>query len=235
MFHIMIRPNGEILNNSIKILITARAGSRRIKNKNLVLFNGAPLIFPTFLAAKESNLTHEIYVSTDCPKISELAQQNKIFTISRPKHLALDTTSSDAVIEHFINKVCAPKDVIILLQPTSPLRDHHDVRKAYNIFLESKDTVISVFKPIHHPLKSVILRDNKCSPWGEFIGNEREQDLPEVLSFNGAIYVFTAAEFMKKNTIPKEFTPYIMPYLKSIDINEANDLKIAQIFSRYEL
>jgi len=167
----MIRPNGEILNNSIKILITARAGSRRIKNKNLVLFNGAPLIFPTFLAAKESNLTHEIYVSTDCPKISELAQQNKIFTISRPKHLALDTTSSDAVIEHFINKVCAPKDVIILLQPTSPLRDHHDVRKAYNIFLESKDTVISVFKPIHHPLKSVILRDNKCSPWGEFIGN----------------------------------------------------------------
>jgi len=235
MFRLTIRFNGEILNNSLKILITARAGSKRIKNKNLVLFNGKPLILSTFVAAKESNLTDEIYVSTDCPKILELAQQNKIFNIPRPRHLALDTTSSDAVIEHFINKVCAPKDTIILLQPTSPLRDHNDIRKAYSIFLESKDTVISVFRPIHHPLKSVILKDNKCSPWGKFLGNEREQALPEILSFNGAIYIFKVEEFMKRTTIPKVFTPYVMPYLRSIDINEASDLKIAEFFSRYEL
>jgi len=230
----MIKQNGMILNNKLKILITARAGSKRIKNKNLVLFNGQPLILPTFLAAKESSLTQEIYVSTDCPEISRLAQKNNLATLPRPKNLSLDTTSSDEVIAHFIKKICGPEDVIILLQPTSPLRDHHDVIKAFNIFIKYEDTVISVFRPIHHPLKSVIFKNNRCAPWGEFLGNEREQDLPELLSFNGAIYIFKVKDFMKNSTIPKEFTPYIMPYSKSMDINEVNDLEIAEIFLNYE-
>jgi len=219
------------MSNKLKILITARSGSKRIKDKNIALFNGKPLILPTFLAAIESNITDEIYVSTDCPKILELAQQNNLATIRRPSHLCKDTTSSDAVIEHFIGEVCSPKDTIMLLQPTSPLRDHHDIVKAYSIFLESKDTVISVFKPIHHPLKSVLFKDKRCFPLGEFSQFGRDQDLPQIYTSNGAIYVFKVEEFMKNITIPMIFAPYVMPYSKSIDIDEPIDIKIAEIFS----
>ena len=118
-------------NKKILAVILARAGSKRLKDKNIRLFNSKPLIYWTIKAAKDSNLLDKIVLSTDSSKISKIS---KSFGISvpflRPKNLAKDKSSSINALIHCINFLENEKhffDYCILLEPTSPLRDFTDI------------------------------------------------------------------------------------------------------------
>ena len=109
-----------INNKRILGLIPARAGSKGIPNKNMVLFNGKPLIHWTITAAQNSNYIDEISVSTDDPIIQNYAREKGCNAdVLRPTHLATDSASSIDVIKEVLERH-DNFDYLLLLQPTSP-------------------------------------------------------------------------------------------------------------------
>jgi len=214
--------------NNLKILIPARGGSKRIPNKNLVDCNGKPLIHFTLKESLASNLTNEIFVSTDSREIIEFCINYPIKFIKRPANISTDESTTDEAIAHFVEKECRKEDFIILLQPTSPLRSSKDIISAFELFQNRKQTVISMVRPIFHPAKSVILENGECKPWSNYKFSVRSQDLPDILSLNGAIYVFSVKDFLENNSIPKRFIPYITPFERSIDIDNLEELNLVK-------
>ena len=88
------------------VLIPARGGSKRIKNKNLKILNGKPLIDYTINTALKSKFhKNDIYVSSESDKIEKYIKSKKISFIKRPKELAKDTSSTFSVIKHFVQNI----------------------------------------------------------------------------------------------------------------------------------
>ena len=128
-------------------LIPARSGSKRIKNKNIYELNGKPLIQYTIEAAKNSKLLDDVIVSTDSKRIAEIANNFNInVPFLRPKKLSGDKIEMIEVIKHVVKKKKFKKiNLIMLLQPTSPLRTNIDIDKSIKLFsLKRADTLVSV-------------------------------------------------------------------------------------------
>jgi CMP-N-acetylneuraminic acid synthetase len=194
-------------------LIPARGGSS-LKGKNIRDFRGKPLIRWTIDAAKESEVFDRIVVSSDSDAI--LSVCGDVETIKRYPELALDTTPMDAVILDFIQQ---PSDLIMLLQPTSPLRTADDIRQAKQAF--KGDVLISVCRLPSEYLKAYIEIDGRLRPI-YYSKTDRRQDLPPLYMPNGAIYLFKAKAFLKNNSIPKtNITPFIMK--ESLDVDTEAD------------
>ena len=127
----------------MKILCTicARGGSIGVKNKNIRLLNGKPLIAHSILQAKKSNLFDLIVVSSDSPKIRVTSQQwGADYVINRPKELATSTAPKIPVIQHAVSEIelmyGSKFDFIIDLDVTSPLRIIDDINGAFNMLVE---------------------------------------------------------------------------------------------------
>ena len=119
-------------------VITARAGSKRLKNKNLSLLNKKPLIYWTIKHAQNVNEIKKIVISTDSTKILKQSKKYGLNTSwLRPKKIAKDNSTSEEVIKHaYLEEKNKGFDAeaIILLQPTSPYRNLKLIKKAINIF-----------------------------------------------------------------------------------------------------
>lgn len=115
-------------------IIPARGGSKGIPRKNIKEIAGKPLIYWTIKSAKESKLMTDFYVSTEDKEIAEISKSFGARVIDRPPELATDTAKMDKVVINVINKTNA--DIIVLLQPTSPVREKGLIDKCIKIFLE---------------------------------------------------------------------------------------------------
>ncbi len=216
-------------------IITARGGSKGIPKKNMVLVNKKPLITYTIKAALRSRFLDKIVVSSDDNKILRIARQYGVAAIKRPKALAGDKVSSQAVITQVLKhlkKNGEEYSAFVLLQPTSPLRDEIDIDAAVRKFLGSDAlALVSVYEPKHTPYKAFT-----CSKEGFLKGivNDRfpyarRQDLPLALMPNGAIYINDVKAFgIKRNFSRGKVIPYIMPLGKSIDIDTRDDIREAE-------
>lgn len=212
-------------------LITARGGSKGLPRKNILEINGKPLIAWSIEAAKASKKIDAIYVSTEDKEIAGVSLAFGAKIIPRPPCLAGDTISSELVITHAIEYLVKCKvDVlnVCLLQPTSPLRTHEHIDKAFTL-LDKKQAkcVLSVFEPKHSPVKSYKLnRDGSIV--GMFFDDApycRRQDLPIALQPNGAIYLFSAIDFLIESKIPRTCVyPLVMSEVESADIDTLLDL-----------
>ena len=149
------------MKKKILAVIPARKGSKRILNKNMRLLNKKPLIYYTIMAAIKSKLITDTVVSTDCHKIFKFAKKfKKINTpFLRPSNLASDDVETYPVIKHATIQMEKIKniqyDLIILLQPTCPLRTSDHIDCSIKIFEQTKaDSVISVVNVgPNHPLR----------------------------------------------------------------------------------
>jgi len=218
----------------IKILsiIPARGGSKGLPRKNIIDLNGKPLIAWTIEASLKSKYITDTYVSSDDDEILEISQRYGAYIIKRPKKLATDTSSSESVVKHVIKELKKQNkeyDYIILLQPTSPLRNAKDIDKAFKILFEKKATaLISVKEYDNKILKAFI--DNKYG-FIEGIKNNtypftRRQDLPKVYMSNGAIYIIKTEEFMKNKSFwTDRAIKFVMDENKSIDVDTKEDLE----------
>lgn len=218
-------------------LIPARGGSKGIPGKNTKNLSGKPLIAWTIEAALKSKVCSRLIVSTDSQEIKKIAQDfGAEVPFIRPKHLASDTATSISVINHAIeylrNEGIKESDYILLLQPTSPLRNEEDIQNVITIG-QSKYAVavISVTESHYHPCKTHMI-----TPQGVLqrffknnSDNERRQDLPIVYAENGAIYLNRISSLVEEQTfIPENKTyPYILPPERSIDIDTSWDLYLA--------
>ena len=138
-------------------LIGARGGSKGIPRKNLVDLAGHPLIYYTFTEALKSESLDRVVLTTDDAEIAELARTCGVeVPFLRPEHLASDTASLADAIEHAVEWLREHDgyvpDALLLLQPTSPLRQAKHIDEAIALFeRENAGSVIGLSPPQEHP------------------------------------------------------------------------------------
>jgi CMP-N-acetylneuraminic acid synthetase len=216
----------------ILALIPARRGSKGIPNKNRAIVAGRPLIDFTITAAKKSIFIDQLFVSSDCQEILNIARSLGATPISRPDEFSTDDASSVDVVSHFLTKLprqyINTNPYIIFLQPTSPLRNHHHIDEAINLIQEStSDSLISVVEADKPPQKAFQLNNESklVALIDEKMSNARRQDLPKCYFPNGAIYIFRVNLFIARNGFPSNGSlPYIMSKDVSIDVDQLSDL-----------
>ena len=211
------------------VLIPARGGSKRIKNKNLKILNGKPLIDYTINTALKSKFhKNDIYVSSESDKIEKYIKSKKISFIKRPKELAKDTSSTFSVIKHFVQNIDKDFDFLVLLQPTSPLRKNTTLSNAINMVRKNDDCIISVQINDHHLWR---IKGNYVFP--KFEKRERTQLLQENVREDGSIYILPKKYlFNSKNIlgmgIPngKKIKYVISNKIESFEIDDIEDFQI---------
>lgn len=216
-------------------IIPARGGSKGIPRKNIKLLVDKPLIAYTIDAAKQSKHLDYFYVSTEDDEIAQIASDYGAKIMERPNKLSHDSTSTVDVIFHLLETDEVKKfnsEIIILLQPTSPLRNTADIDTALDIFMKTDcDSVISMCKVDHSPYWCFKYEGDKFKPlFGDECLKMRRQELPDVYRPNGAIYITTIKNLYKNNGFYcDKIVPYIMPPERSIDIDEEIDFKLAEL------
>jgi len=214
-------------------VIPARAESKGIQNKNLINIGGKPLISWSIEAALKAKTIDEIIVTSDGDEILGLANSySEVTVLKRPKELAEDHTPTAPVVTHALKELeinVEQYDYLILLQPTSPLRDHKDIDAAFNTLKSSNaNALISVTQPEHHPLKCFTY--NTEGYLEGLVNNEYpfmpRQVLPKAYQPNGAIYIINLEEFLEKETFFTNRTiTYEMSAQKSIDLDRPQDIE----------
>lgn len=202
--------------NTVKVLsiIPARAGSKGIANKNIIDLYSKPLLVWSIEASLNSKYISKTVVSSNGDAILKIAEEFGAETIKRPQNLAQDASSSEAVIEHVLQTLGDDLDAfeyLILLQPTSPLRDHNDINNAFDVLLNSEaEALISVYEEDNKILKA--FKENSDGYIEGIANNEYpfmpRQELPSVYMSNGAIYIIKISEFLKtKNCFVRKRSP----------------------------
>ena len=176
-------------------------------------------------------------VSTESPEIAEVGRQyGAEVPFLRPPELAGDETPTLPVLQHVLAKLeategCTP-EIIVVLQPTSPLRRAEDIDKAVDLLERSgADSVVSLCAAEHHPAWMKRLEGDRVLP---FLDNApeytRRQDLPPVYRLNGAIYITRRRILMEENRILGQDTRgLVMDAESSVDIDTLFDLKLADL------
>ena len=226
----------------ILALITARGGSKRILRKNIRPLGGKPLIVWSINIAKDIAGIVDILVSTDDPKISEVAKNaGAMVPWLRPPKLATDTASSVDVCLHALEwyeKENGTIDGLMLLQPTSPFRSRDTVLRGIELFRKQKRRpVIGVSTAKSHPMWCFEIENGIMHPFifGEGL-NMRSQDLPSAYIVNGAFYLISPEELRKQRLF---YTENVVPLIitapeESLDIDTEWDWKLAETIIRFE-
>ena len=216
-------------------IIPARSGSKGLKDKNIKLLNGKPMMAYSIEAAKKSGIFDCVHVSTDSGEYARIAREfGADVPFLRSDELSSDTAGSWDVVRWTMEQYAMlgrEFDCVTLLQPTSPLRDSDDMCKAFRIFDEKQaDSVISVCETEHSPAI--------CNTLGEsgsmcgFIDETavgRRQDLGTYYRLNGAIYIQKTENLMNRKKLYGEKSyAYIMDKIHSIDIDDAFDFFLAE-------
>ena len=213
--------------------VPARGGSKSIPGKNLVLLNGRPLIDFTLDLTRTAGIFYQTIVSTDDEQIAEHAQSAGCSIHQRPTHLAADSSRVVDAIEHAaISMHIHPEAVIIVLQPTSPLRGLHSVQSAVKLHHENNGAaVVGVVECEHHPYKTVRINDGQIAASDNHQNLEAaRQDLPRFFRVNGAMYLCPLHLITKEHTlVPTGAIALRMSREDSLDIDEPIDLLFAEL------
>jgi CMP-N,N'-diacetyllegionaminic acid synthase len=215
---------------NILAIIPARGGSKGFPGKNIYPLNGKPLISYTIEAALNSKLITKTVVSSDDDEILKVSSKSGAKILKRPAEFATDEASSESLISDTLNQLRNKDetfDILVLLQPTSPLRDYHDIDNAIQKMLkQNAKGIISVTNIGVKPFKAYYINEdgflkgvhNNITP------NMRRQDLPETYLANGAIYAVYVKQFIRTSSLlPYGTIPYIMEADKSIDLDTESD------------
>ena len=132
--------------NRITAFIPARGGSKTVPGKNIKDFAGKPLIVHSIEYALNSNLVQEVVVSTDDSKISKISRDAGAIIIKRPDELSTETSTTESAVEHYLNSRSKKPEIIVLLQPTSPLRPENSLDEAITYFINKKFDFLKLFK-----------------------------------------------------------------------------------------
>lgn len=217
-------------------VITARSGSKGLKDKNIKLLHGKPLMAYTIEAALASELFEEVYVSTDSERYADIARAcGASVPFLRQASNATDTASSwDTVAEALerYRQMGREFDTVCLLQPTSPLRTAEDICGGYALLEQKKGkAVIGVTEMDHSPLWCGTLTENR--DLYHFIPEEifakPRQSLPVYYRINGALYILRSEDVCSKPSLyEKDCYAYVMPKERSVDIDDEMDFGLAE-------
>ena len=221
-------------NKTFLSIIPARGGSKRLPRKNVLDLCGKPLISWTIEAALNSKYLDEVVVTSDDSEILGIANNMKVRSIKRPPHLASDTASTFDAVKHTIDNVDS-YEYIVLLQPTSPLRNATHIDKAIELLArKGADAVISVSNISHNPAWSNTLDESLSMK--NFINEEflkkSSQDLEKYYKLNGAIYICKTKKLLEEKSffLRDNIFAFIMSTTSSVDIDKKEDFEFANLY-----
>ena len=215
-------------------IIPARGGSKRIKNKNLKLFYGKPLIYYPIKAIKESNLFIKIHVSSDSNKILDYCNKLKIKTdFKRPKYLADDKTALSKVLKFVVSKykdLNQTYDEVWLIFANNPFISKkilNKCSKAYRKISNNKTNALMTVTKYNYPVNWALKLSQKkyLMPLDGFNLNTRSQDFSKIFCDAGMINIYSNKKFNK--TIKTKYFPFELPLYSSVDIDNIEDFQFA--------
>ena len=217
-------------------LIPARAGSKRIPGKNIKICAGKPLITYTCEAAIQSRYLNRVVVSTNdttTKRVAESAGAEVPFL--RPENISGHEVPMIDVIQHackLLMEQDVPIDVLVLLQPTSPLREVDDIDNAIEMFLTQEvDSVVSVVRPSHifHPRKLFREENHLLVPYQESGGEFADDNGSTIFARNGpAVLVLNPSVLSANSLYGERSAPYEMYQQRSVDIDTPFDFLFAE-------
>jgi CMP-N,N'-diacetyllegionaminic acid synthase len=222
------------------IVIPARAGSKGVHKKNLRLVANQPLIYWTIIAALESCVTDQVFVSSDDPDIRFLAKSLGVKAVERPASLASDDTPMvDVITDLLLNsKSFVDIDSVILLQPTSPFRLSRDISACWDIFVNGgrTDSVFSVYAVEDvHPSRMYTLSNGRLVPFDMSNSRLNRQKLTRLYHRNGCVYISSRKTILSGLMWSESIIPYEMPADRSLNIDSPFDLLIADLLMQHLL
>ena len=223
--------------SNVLAIVPARGGSKGIVDKNIADLGGRPLIAWTLAAAAASTQITRTIVSTDSPAIADAAGAHGAdVPFMRPEALAADDTPMIPVLIHALNWLAEHEayepDVLVLLQPTSPLRTAEDIDGAMELMRSrDADAVVGVCPARTHPaLTRKLDAAGRLSPFVEgLVLPDCRQGAQEAYEINGAIYAIKPHVLRERNTWYSDCTlGYVMPLERSGDVDEPVDLEMVR-------
>lgn len=210
-------------------LIPARGGSKGLPGKNILPVGGRPLLAFSIAAAQGARCIDRTVLSSDDEAIMAAAKDHGCdVPFRRPAHLATDSASTIDVVLHALDQLPG-YDVVVLLQPTSPLRTSADIDAACSHFSASGAPSCVSVSPVQQSPYWMFRLDNAARLRPLIDSPEiatRRQDLPEVYSLNGAVYVANVAWLRSNRTfVTRQTVAHVMPTERSIDIDTAADFE----------
>ncbi|MGR5434385.1 acylneuraminate cytidylyltransferase family protein [Vibrio owensii] len=217
--------------------IPARGGSKRLPRKNVLHLANKPLIEWSINAAQNSCFVDEILVSTDDEEIASISSKvGATVPGLRPSELASDTAKTESALFYTLESFAQDADIVVVLQPTSPLRTSEHIDQALDLFYTKKAfSVVSVTPCEHPPLwANTLPEDYSMENFLRPEALQRSQDLGAYYRLNGAIYIFDVSKLKAFGDIryTSESYAYIMDNYDSVDIDNKIDFEIAEFFMK---
>lgn len=223
-------------------LIPARAGSKRIPNKNVRALAGHPLLAYSICAALDSDVFTRVIVSTESDEIAEMALgYGAEVPLRRPAAFAEDRSPDIEWVQHMLNSLAERGeryDCFAILRPTSPFRRPETIRRAWRSFVEDgrADSLRAVEKCAQHPAKMWLLGDSRMRPVlanpdsaGTPWHSSPYQALPVVYVQNASLEIARCEIPLHRGTIAGDaIMPFITEGLEGFDINAPDDWILAE-------
>ena len=218
---------------SIVALIPARSGSKRVKNKNINVIGGHPLIAYTISSAIKANIFDDIIVSTDSEKYSSIAEYyGAKAPFLRPEKIADDNSPDIDWVSFTLDNLEKSYDCFSILRPTSPFRTANTIKRAWQEFKSKKDidSLRAVEKCSQHPAKmwkvengllnNILLGNNNGVPWHSC----QYSSLPEIYVQNASLEIaWTRVIYDKQSIAGEKIIPFFTEDLEGFDINKPQD------------
>ena len=211
-------------------IIPARGGSKSVPRKNIALLNGKPLIYYTIAEAKNSRYVSKFVVSTDDEEIAGIASGFGAEVIMRPAEMATDEARTEPALIHVLEVLKDREgyrpDIVLTLEPTSPLRSAALIDRCVEMLAESDaDAVITVVET-----SALVGRIAEDARFKYLIPNQprRRQERELMYRESSTVYATKTEVILKTNSVlGKELRTVIADPIEAIDINEPIDLAIA--------
>lgn len=221
---------------SVLCIIPARGGSKRVPHKNIMDFNGRPMISYSIEAAKGSGVVDELMVSTDDSDIAEVAKSfGAKIPFLRSSENSDDTVGIADVLIEVVNeydKVGLRFDYIICVLATAPLIRAENIRRAFDMLVsENKaDSICTVEAFSYPPQRGLVMKDGNLEMLHPEYYFARSQDLPRIYHDCGQFFIFrTEALLGEKKLYTKRMLPFFINERESQDIDTYEDVKIAEL------
>ncbi len=217
------------------LILPARSGSKRIKNKNIKLFKNKPIIYFPLTQAKKSKLFSKIHVSTNSKRTKKIVE-NFGFKVDflRPNYLATDKIPTEKVLKYVVKKFEERDfyfDEIWSLAPCSPLIKSIDLIKAAKILKKNNKKIILSITSYTVPIEwAFFKKKNRLIPIKKNYYTKRSQDLIKKYHDAGNFVGIPKLFFkMKKINFDSNYIGYELPRSRAIDIDTPEDFKLAEI------
>lgn len=218
-------------------IIPARSGSKRIKNKNVRLFHGKPIIAYSIECAINSKLFDRVVVSTDSIEIASISERyGAEVPFLRPEALSDDYTGTADVIGHAVETLNLPDNsIVVCIYATAPFLNYFNIKSALRKFEDLNPKYCFPVTEFEYPIQRAISTDNEYVKVREPDSiSSRSQDLSKFYHDAGQFYVGKAKSWRVKDAIISDYSAcIIIPRSEAMDIDTEEDWLLAEsLFER---